>query len=104
MWISLEAGIVASVTMTLPYAVASLDDGLSRMVGYIIVEFYSPWKFILSIFLENCGLKVALRLGFFTARHFFWGRLKGFFFLFCCVLFGGGGRKGLCCTFRKESC
>lgn len=56
MWLSLEAGIVVSgIASTVLYIIASLVDGLSQEVGFMIIHLFTSWNFISSMSLEIDG-------------------------------------------------
>lgn len=56
MWLYLEAGIVVSgIASTVLYIVASFVDGLSREMGFMIIDLFTSWNFISLISLEIGG-------------------------------------------------
>lgn len=56
MCLYMEAGIVVSgIASTVLYIVASLVDGLSWEMGFMIIDLFTSWNFISSIFLEIGG-------------------------------------------------
>lgn len=47
MWLNVEAGIVVSgIASTVLYIVVSLVNGLSREVGFMIIDLFTSWNCI----------------------------------------------------------